>query len=689
MCKSLPYWARCVLAATSLIVITPIPLSAQASGQRALTVHDLNHLRDVSDPQVSPDGRWVAYTVTRPDTTKDRGDADIWMTSWDGTQTLRLTTSKDNESMPRWSPAGRYLAFVSSRGDDREAAQLWLLDRAGGEAERITDFPGGIEDYAWSPEGRRLAVIASDPDPESRKDSMKTRKPIVIDRFQFKQDEVGYLGARRDHLYVVDVATRRSVLLTPGPYNELLPSWAPDGKSIAFVSKRRDEFDRDNNWDVYVTAADSGSAPRKVTTFEGPDADPDYVSRPVFSPDGRSIAYLQGGTPERIWYAVQRIAVVPAGGGVSRIVTGNLDRSASSPEWSRDGTAILFLLEDDRSTHLASVRLADGDLERLQAGPGFTSAFSVGGDGRIAVLTSTPDRPAEVFAIERGSGRRISHQNDSLLAQVRLASTEEIEFASADGTRIGGFVVKPPAFRTGTRYPTVLWIHGGPVYQFSNEFDFTWQALAAHGYVVVAANPRGSSGKGEKFQEAIHADWGNKDAQDVLSAVDHVVALGIADPDRLGVGGWSYGGMLTNYVIAQDTRFKAAVSGSSISNILAGYGTDQYVREYEIELGRPWENLEGWLRVSFPFLHADRIVTPTLFMCGDLDFNVPLLNSEQMYQALRSLGIETQLVIYPDQYHSITKPSYRMDRVERWVAWYDRFVKAERRAGGDALLRQR
>jgi dipeptidyl aminopeptidase/acylaminoacyl peptidase len=194
--------------------------------------------------------------------------------------------------------------------------------------------------------------------------------------------------------------------------------------------------------------------------------------------------------------------------------------------------------------------------------------------------------------------------------------------------------------------------------------------------VVVAANPRGSSGRGEVFAKAIYADWGNKDAQDVLAAVDYVVSRGIADPVRLGIGGWSYGGMLTNYTIAQDTRFKAAVSGASISNILAGYGTDEYTRDYEAELGTPWVNFDTWFRISFPFFHADRIVTPTLFMCGDKDFNVPLLNSEQMYQALRSLGRDTQLIIYPGQYHEIKKPSFLSDRLERSLAWYDKYLMA-------------
>ena len=215
--------------------------------------------------------------------------------------------------------------------------------------------------------------------------------------------------------------------------------------------------------------------------------------------------------------------------------------------------------------------------------------------------------------------------------------------------------------------------------QHQNEFDFDWQLMAAGGYVVIAVNPRGSSGRGEEFAKAIYADWGNKDVQDVLAGVDDAVARKIADPDRLGVGGWSYGGMLTNYTIASDTRFKAATSGASISNILAGYGTDQYIREYEQELGVPWKNLDTWVHNSFPFLHADRITTPTLFLCGEADFNVPLLNSQQMYQALRSLGIDTMLIIYPGQFHGLTKPSYEHDRLQRYIAWYDKYVK---RAGG-------
>ena len=247
--------------------------------------------------------------------------------------------------------------------------------------------------------------------------------------------------------------------------------------------------------------------------------------------------------------------------------------------------------------------------------------------------------------------------------------------SSRDGTRISGFVVTPPDYVRGRRYPTVLQIHGGPVSQFANSFMPTWQILAAQGYVVVAANPRGSSGRGEGFAAAIYADWGNKDSEDVLAAVDYAVQQGYADPQRLGVGGWSYGGILTNAVIARDTRFKAATSGASIANVLAGYGTDMYIREYEQELGTPWKNQEVWLRNSYAFLKADRIKTPTLFLCGERDFNVPLLNSEQMYQALRSNGIDTQLIIYPGQYHGLSKPSYLQDRMQRYLGWYGKYLK--------------
>jgi dipeptidyl aminopeptidase/acylaminoacyl peptidase len=661
------------------VLVAPIVL-AQTPAQRKLTLDDLYRFRNVSGPQVSPEGGWVAYTVSVPDVAKDRSNSDVWMTSWDGRRSLRLTTSKSGEHTPRWSPDGKYLAFLSERDDPHEVDQVWLLNRSGGEAERITELPGGVSDYAWSPDGKRLALIASDPDPDSAAatpdTTQRTPRPIVIDRFQFKEDETGYLDAGRDHLYLFDLAARKAEILTPGAYNEAAPAWSPNGRMVAFVSKRRAEFDRTDNWDLYVIEARTGASPRQLTTFEGPDMNPGWASHPpAWSPDGKYLAYVQGGPLKLIYYAGQKLAVVPAGGGSARVVTPTLDRNVLSPSWSPDGKSILFLLEDDRISSIARVPASGGSIETLARGRRTVSDFSTGPDGKIAVVASTPSVPAEVFAVEGGELRSLSRQNDQWLAGVQLAPVEEISFKSRDGTPINGFLVRPVGYRPGSRAPTVLRIHGGPVYQFSNEFDFDWQLLAAEGFAVVAANPRGSSGRGEKFSTAIWADWGNKDGQDVLAAVDYAVAQGVADPGRLGVGGWSYGGILTNQVIARDQRFKAAISGAGQSNALAGYGTDQYVREYEAELGTPWGNTAVWQRVSYPFFHADQIVTPTLFLCGERDFNVPLLNSEQMYQALRSLGRETQLVIYPGEYHDIRKPSYQRDRLQRYLEWYGRHLK--------------
>jgi dipeptidyl aminopeptidase/acylaminoacyl peptidase len=671
-------WQRFLLSFAALVFATLT--FSQATDKRLLTLDDLALIREVSEPQVSPDGNWVVYTVSTSNLQEDKRTNDLWMTSWDGGQTVHLTSSKESEETPRWSPDDHYLTFLSDRGSDDEINQLWLMNRAGGEAEKITDLPGAVIDYAWSPDSKRLVLVGKDPDPQASlakdKAEKKTPKPIVIDRFQFKEDETGYLDQRRRHLYLLDLTTRKTEILTPGRYDEVLPAWSPDSSAVVFVTKRGEDFDRHDNFDLYIVEANIGAVARQLTTYEGPDCDPIWESHPAWSPDGKLIAYLQGGPEKLIDYAVHQLAVIPAAGGSPKLLTPALDRNVTKPQWSPDGNSIFFLLEDDRSIQLAKVPTAGGPMEHVLAGSFDVSDFNLGPAGRTAFLSSWPSQPFEVFALDRGQRRPLSSQNQELFSKLKLGAVEEISFKSRDGTSISGFVVKPPDFQAGRKYPTLLRIHGGPVEEFSQEFMSDWQLFAAHGYVVVAANPRGSSGHGEAFAKAIYADWGNKDVQDVLAAVDHVVLQGIADPDRLGIGGWSYGGMLTNYTIARDPRFKAAVSGAGISNILAGYGTDQYTLDYETELGTPWKNLDVWLRISFPFFYADRIVTPTLFLCGDKDFNVPLLNSEQMYQALRSLGRDTQLIIYPGQYHAIKKPSYARDRLERYLAWYDKYLMA-------------
>lgn len=651
-----------------------------AAERRLLTTDDIIAVRDVSDPRVSPDGQWVAYVVRTADPVKDSNNNELWMSSWDGKRSIQLTYSDESEHSPRWSPDGKYLAFLAARGEDDPPEQVWLLDRQGGEARPLTGFDGDVVELSWSPDGSKLALIVADEDPRRQRgaDKNATPPPIVIDRYYFKEDGTGYLGNRRRHLYVFDLATRQAVNLTPGRFDESAPSWSPDGTRIAFYSNRSEDPDRNNEFGLYTIEPRAGASPRLLTRFQGDSGDSSWMSPPTWRPDGREIAFLTAGDPKLIYYSLHKLAVVSASGGPHRIVTEALDRNVIEPQWSPDGKSIYFLLEDDLNQVLARVDVRSGRIERLLDGRRESTDYDVGGKGHIALVDSTVDSPDAIHAFDGKRLRVLSHHNDEWLASVRLGTTEEISFNSKDGTRIRGFVVKPPDYVAGRRYPTLLWIHGGPVAQYANSFSLPWQIFAAHGYVVVAANPRGSSGRGEAFTTAIYKDWGGKDSEDVLAAVDYVVQQGIADPDRLGVGGWSYGGILTNVVIAKDTRFKSATSGSSISNVLAGYGTDMYIREYEMELGLPWKDLDTYLHNSYAFLHADRIKTPTLFLCGDQDFNVPLLNSEQMYQALRSLGVPTRLVIYPGENHGIRKPTYVKDRMQRYLDWHGKYLNPPR-----------
>ena len=641
--------------------------NAQGSA-RALTIADMRRFADVSDPRMSRDGEWIVYTVSTVDTAHDRSNGDIWRARWDGRQVTRMTWGTDDEHSPQFVGSTRAISFLSARGDTRESDQLWLLPPDGGEARRLTTIKNGVDDYSWSPDGKRVVLALRD----STADADSAPHPIVLDRLQFKQDVEGYLDSRRVHLWLFDVDSRSLVQLTRGNHDDMMPEWSPDGTAILFSSKQQKDPDRTDNWDLFVIAPTPGAAAHQLTQNDLDDSDPQWESRAVWSPDGREIAFLQGGPDSLIYFSLQRLAVISAAGGPVRVVSRSLDRSFVHPAWSADGEWIYAQLEDDGSMILARVPRMGGSIERVLDGRRSIAAVISGGS-HVAIVQSTPTQPNELFAVEGDSMRRLSDANP-WLRDVRLADQEPIFAKSKDGTIIHGFLMRPFGTDVRVPLPTILRLHGGPVSQWENGFELSWQMLAAHGFAVAGMNPRGSSGRGFAWAKTIYAHWGEKDVEDVLAGADYLVTHRIADPKRLGVGGWSYGGELTDYVIASDSRFKAAISGAGIGNVLAGFGTDQYVREYTAELGVPWKRLTSWLRVSYPFLHADRIATPTLFMAGDLDYNVPLQNSEQMYQALRSLGVESELVIYPGEHHGLTRPSFLADRLSRYIGWYGRHL---------------
>jgi dipeptidyl aminopeptidase/acylaminoacyl peptidase len=663
------------LAALCLGIL--LPAAAIAAVPRYFSIDDLVRIADVADPDLSPDGQYVVYSVGQPNYEADEPRYDLWRARWDGSDRHPLTRTPDaDEYQPAYSPDGRRIAFLSDRGGDDAVTQVWIMPADAGEAEALTSFPGGVEDFVWSPDSRSLAVIATDAERPQGKEEPPQPPPIVIDRYQFKEDYTDFLTDRHQHLYLFDVASRKAAQLTSGAHDEHLPAFSPDGKRIVYVTKRGPDPDRHLNSDLYVVEARAGGAERQVTRFPGADNDPDWESRPAWSPDGRRIAYLQSGDDKWINYKPWSLAIVDVDSGeVTRPAGTEIDHT--KPVFTPDGKAVLALVEESRVTHLSRIDLATGKVTPLTKGPRFDVGFDLAANGRVALLGGDDRHPYRIEAIEtglQGAVPRVIADHNEWLKDRQLAPVEEITFPSADGTRIDGFLLKPVDYVAGKRYPTILRIHGGPVYQFSHEFMADWQVYAAHGYAVVAANPRGSSGRGFGFAKAIYADWGNKDSADVIAGVDYAIHTGIADPGRLGVGGHSYGGILTDEVIARDNRFKGAVSSAGAANFYATYGYDMYIREYDQELGPPWRDREAWDRVSYPFFHVDRITTPTLFLCAELDANVPCIGGMQMYQALKRLGVPTRLVIYPDEYHTLTIPSYLKDRMERMLDWYGNYL---------------
>ncbi len=654
------------------LVVLPVCGGAQAPAKRPLRLDDLFRLKTVRDPNMSPDGQWVAYVVSQLDSARDRASTDLWMVSWDGTRTVQLTHSPEGESAPRWSPDNRYLSFTATRGNTRNGPQVWLLDRLGGEARQLTRHKGGVGGYAWSPDGTRIAFVSQDPDSAAAgADSAAQRpKPVVVDRYAFKRDGEGYLGNRRRHIHIYDLAKDTVVQVTSGPYDDGAPVWSPNGRSLAFIAEREGDPDRQNNSDLYIVDAAAGSTPRRLTSFDGPDTGP-----PVFSPDGRFIAYSQGSEAKMYAYSKDHLAIVPVEGGPTRLVTPTLDRSTADWIWSADSKTITALLEDDRAVHAVQIDVATGAMQRVLDGRRVVQELESGTNGRMAVLAGTAATPNEIYALENGALRPLTRVNEAFVREVQLSTVEDFSAKGKDGTIVNGLLTRPAGAAAGRALPMLLRIHGGPAAQDQHAFNFEREFFAAHGYAVINVNYRGSTGRGSAYQQAIYADWGNKEVKDLQAAVDHMVTTGVADPSRLGIGGWSYGGILTNYTIAQDTRFKAAISGAGSSMQLTMYGTDQYIYQYETELGAPWKNPKLWEKVSYPFYQADRIKTPTLFMGGKDDDNVPITGGEQMYQALKSLGIDTQLVVYPGQNHGIVLPSFQKDRLQRYLAWYDKYLR--------------
>src|SRR5437016_3047042 len=665
-----------------LILIACAATVLAQTAKRPLKLDDLARFRNVNDPQCAPDGQWVAYVVATIDAKEDKSNSHIWMISFDGKNDRQITWSQDSESSPRWSPDGKYLSFTSSRPGKAKGSQVWLLDRSGGEAYQLTELKGRLQGYEWSPDSKRLALVIGDPDPDAPDPNAtptpgtppKPPKPIVIDRYRYKQDVQGYLlSGRHSYIYLYDIATRKLDRLTKSKWDESSISWSPDGSRIAFMTNHADDPDRDPSAQMFVADAQPGVTEKLLITPDNRAS----RARPEWSPDGKWIVFLEGDEKKFGAYNMEHLMFVAADSSAAptRVkAVEDLDRGVSGLRFASARQSLVALVADDRSVYpISATRNA---VKRLLDSPVVVSSLSIAA-GHTVLLSGNDAKPTEIYAMEGQKLRQITHQNDALMNELQIAQTEEVGFKSKDSTEVHGLLTYPAGYVKGTKVPLLLRIHGGPNGQDQHSFSIERQVFAANGYAVLAVNYRGSSGRGQKYSRSIFADWGHYEVEDLEAGVDHVIAMGVADPDRLGVGGWSYGGILTDYMIATDTRFKGATSGAGTAFTVAFYGTDQYIIQYDYEIGPPW-NPKAWetyVKISYPFLHADRIKTPTLFLGGERDFNVPVQGGQQMYQALRSLGIETQLVIYPNEFHGITRPSYVRDRYERYLAWYDKYVK--------------
>ena len=659
---------------TAVLLFVAAGPSVHTQVTRFITLDDYLAIKTVSSPAVSPDGRHAAYVVREVDVDDDRRKASLWRVPLAGGSPQRLTQG-DSASAPAYSPDGRYLAFLSDRSDK---SQVWVLPTTGGEAFRITDVKQGVDAFDWAPDSMRLALVITDPDPlegvEPKTEADKAPRPIVVTRLQHKQDGKGYLNTRKSHLYVADArealssAGARHATLTPltwGTHDENNPAWSPDGSLIAFSSNRTNDPDANDNADIFTIQVNGG----RITQVS---KDPGGDDNPVWSPDGKEIAFIHMPEDPPV-YATPRIWSAPAGGGQPHDWTATLDRHVGSePRWARDGQSLYVALVDEGRTPI--VRVSRGG-QRVSTIDGDYSTFELSAT-HVVAIGGTPTRPAELHAAPASGGTpvNLSNANEALFSTMRLAPAESIQFASADGTRIEGFFVKPADFDPSKKYPLIVRIHGGPVGQYTDSFAFEQHYLASLGYVVLFTNPRGSNGYGEAFCRAIFADWGNKDYLDVMAGVDHVVKMGFVDERRMGVGGWSYGGILTNYIITKNTRFAAAISGASEADMFSAFGYDDLQRWWRSELGLPWDQAELYRKLS-PIYEIAKIKTPTLVMCGEKDFRCPLPQSEQLYLALKTLGKETALIIYPGQSHSIRRPSYEVDRFRRYGFWYDKFLK--------------
>jgi len=628
---------------------------------------DVYRMEAVSRPKISPEGTWILYSQSKIDAAKDRSVSKLYMMSSDGKETITLTEQTKGVGNYQWSPDGKFISFLTKGKDEDNGSQVFLMDRRGGEGVQLTNIKGEINDYVWFNSGKKMIVVVKDFNYADTAKS-KIRTPYEMTRYKFKQDNEGYLDNRKTHIYLFDLATKKLDTLTSGNYNEGDVAISPDDSMIAYVSNVSENPDKNSNTDLFLLKPTKGATPLQLTTYKGAN------TSPVFSPDNSKIAFLQSSSERNFdMYDITQLGIYDLKSKTISIVSKNYDRAFSSIAWSVDGQSILSLIEDDRKQNLVQFNIQTQQPTLLTNEMGVYSSMDRNDKGDMVLLFANLETPNEIYTYQNKSTKRLTHLQDAFVASLKKGYHKGFQSTSSDGTIVSSILHLPDS--GAKNLPLILFIHGGPVAQDDYAFDMTSRIYAAAGYAVATVNYRGSSGRGVAFTNAIYADWGNKEVKDIVGAADYLIKEGIVDPNRLGIAGWSYGGILTNYTIATDKRFKAGVSGAGSSLMMSVYGSDQYISQYEDELGKPWENPKKYEALSYPFYKVKEIKAPVLFMASQADFNVPVIGAEQMYQAFKSEGIPTELIIYPNQNHGIRVPSYIVHRHNAHINWFNKYLK--------------
>ena len=628
---------------------------------------DVYKMEAVSRPKISPEGSWILYSQAKIDAAKDKSVSKLYMMSSDGKETITLTEQTKGVGNYQWSPDGKYISYLTKGKEEDYGSQVFLMDRRGGEGVQLTNIKGEIDDYVWFNNGKKMIMVVTDYNYADTAKS-KIRTPYEMNRYKFKQDNEGYLDNRKSHIYLFDMATKKLDTLTSGNYNESSVAISADDSMITYVSNVSENPDKNSNTDLFLLKLTKGATPLQLTNYKGAN------TNPVFSPDNSKIAFLQSSSERNFdMYDITHLGIYDLKSKALSIVSKNYDRAFSSIAWSKDGQSILSLIEDDRKQNLVQFNIQTQQPTLLTNEMGVYSSMDMNDKGDMVLLFANLATPNEIYSYQNKTTKRLTHLQDAFVASLKKGYHKGFQSTSSDGTIVSSILHLPDS--GAKNLPLILFIHGGPVAQDDYAFDMTSRIYAQAGYAVATVNYRGSSGRGVAFTSAIYADWGNKEVKDIVGAADYLIKEGIADPNRLGIAGWSYGGILTNYTIATDKRFKAGVSGAGSSLMMSVYGSDQYISQYEDELGKPWENPKKYEALSYPFYKVKEIKAPVLFMASQADFNVPVIGAEQMYQAFKSEGIPTELIIYPNQNHGIRVPSYIVHRHNAHINWFNKYLK--------------